>query len=42
MQQKHELERLEAIMTKIEPYDGVEAPNDECVKVSHGMINASG
>lgn len=33
MQQQHELERLEAIMTKIEPYDAVEAPNDECVKI---------
>ncbi|KAK7487689.1 hypothetical protein BaRGS_00021108, partial [Batillaria attramentaria] len=33
MQQQHELERLEAIMTKIEAYDAVEAPNDECVKI---------
>ncbi|KAK7093445.1 hypothetical protein V1264_007200 [Littorina saxatilis] len=33
MQQQHELERLEAIMTKIDPYDAVEAPNDECVKI---------
>ena len=38
MQQQHELERLEAIMTKIEPYDAVEAPNDECVKVGHGPL----
>lgn len=33
MQQQHELERLEAIMTKIEVYDAVEAPNDECVRI---------
>ena len=41
MQQQHELERLEAIMTKIEPYDAVEAPNDECVKVGQGPLGGS-
>ena len=41
MQQQHELERLEAIMTKIEPYDAVEAPNDECVKVGHRPLGFS-
>ena len=34
LQQHHELEKLEAILNKIEPYDAVECPNDsECVKV---------
>jgi len=30
---QHEEERLQAIVDKIEPYDAIDAPNDECLKV---------
>ncbi|XP_048250123.1 pleckstrin homology domain-containing family G member 5-like isoform X2 [Haliotis rufescens] len=33
MRDQVDKERMEAIVTKIEPYDAVEAPNDECVKL---------
>ncbi|XP_025079789.1 pleckstrin homology domain-containing family G member 5-like [Pomacea canaliculata] len=33
MQYQLDMERLEAIMTKIEPYDCVEPPSEECVKI---------
>ncbi|XP_067658142.1 pleckstrin homology domain-containing family G member 5-like isoform X3 [Haliotis asinina] len=33
MREQVDKERMEAIVTKIEPYDAVEAPNDECVKL---------
>ena len=34
LRQQHEEERLQKIVDKIEPYDAIEAPNDECLKVS--------
>jgi len=33
LHQQHEEEKLQAIVDKIEPYDAVDAPNDECLKV---------
>ena len=38
MQQQHDRERLEAIMMKIEQYEAVDAPNDECVKVGEFLL----
>lgn len=38
MQYQLDMERLEAIMTKIEPYDCVEPPSEECVKVSECLF----
>lgn len=34
LHQQHEEEKLQAIVDKIEPYDAVDAPNDECLKVT--------
>lgn len=34
LRHKHDQERLNAIVAKIESYDAVESPNDECLKVS--------
>ncbi|XP_052759637.1 pleckstrin homology domain-containing family G member 5-like isoform X2 [Mya arenaria] len=33
LHQQHEEEKLQAIVDKIEPYDAVDAPNDECLKL---------
>ena len=33
LRQQHEEEKLQAIVDKIESYDAIEAPNDECLKV---------
>ncbi|KAL4220833.1 Pleckstrin y domain containing [Mactra antiquata] len=33
LRQQHEEEKLQAIVDKIEQYDAVEAPNDECLKL---------
>jgi pleckstrin domain-containing family G protein 5 len=33
LHQQHEEEKLQAIVDKIETYDAVDAPNDECLKV---------
>ena len=30
---QHDKERVQAIVDKIEPYDAIDAPNDECLKV---------
>ena len=34
LRHKHDQERLNAIVAKIESYDAVESPNDECLRVS--------
>lgn len=39
LRHKHDQERLNAIVAKIESYDAVESPNDECLRVSHDQIS---
>ena len=34
LRHKHDQERLNAIVAKIESYDAVESPNDECLRVN--------
>lgn len=39
LRHKHDQERLNAIVAKIESYDAVESPNDECLRVSYDQIS---
>ncbi|KAL5013543.1 hypothetical protein ScPMuIL_007813 [Solemya velum] len=39
LRQKHEQERLAVILRKIESYDAVESPNDECARFLHEYNN---
>jgi hypothetical protein len=38
MRQRHEHKQLSMIVDRIESYDAVEIPNEECVKVRHALL----